>query len=115
MTFTGWLPAFLGTLATEVPVYVWTLRASLGFRRAVLTALALNVVTHPLAWTVIARAPLPFPGGFLAIEASVWAVEASVLKLLSHSRWARRRLSWPEALAMSLAANGLSAGTGLLL
>jgi len=52
---------------------------------------------------------------FLGAEAAVWVIEATLLKALSHGRWARRALTWIEALAISLAANGLSAGAGLLL
>jgi hypothetical protein len=114
MTSAGWAPAFLGTLALEVPVYLWTTRSVFAFRQATLIALTLNFATHPLAWAALASVSHPFPKAFFGVEAVVWVTEAALLKLASVTRFGRRPLSWQEALVISFAANGLSAGVGLL-
>ena len=114
MSSAGWVPAFLVTLALEVPVYLWTTRSVFAFRQATLVALTLNFATHPLAWAMLASLSHPFPMAFFAVEAIVWLAEAGLLKLWSHGRFGRRPLPWQEAFVISFAANGLSAGVGLL-
>jgi hypothetical protein len=115
MELSGWLPAFLLTIATETPVYLLALRRALGWPRALFVALLLNLLTHPLAWSTITRARDPFPRVFLTVEAGVFVTEAILILVLGRAAWARRRIGITEALAISFAANGLSAGLGLLL
>lgn len=114
MTWETWLLSFLGTLVIEIPVYTWTTRAVFGVARATLVGVALNVATHPLLWVALSQMRHPFPVLFLAAEAVVWAIEAGLLAWSSHTRIARSRLGLPVALGISLAANGFSAGAGLL-
>ena len=111
----GWPLAFLFTLASETPVYLFALRRTLGTGHALLVALALNLLTHPLAWSTITSAPHPLPWVFLGVEGAVLVGEALLVFILGRTRWSRRRIGVAEALAISLAANGLSAGLGLLL
>jgi hypothetical protein len=115
MNWAGWLPAFLATLAIEAPVFLFALWRPLGMARAIATTLGLNALTHPLAWSMIMVARQPFPGVFLSVESAVWVIEALLLWHVCRSPISRRRLPFVEALAISLAANGFSAGIGLLL
>ena len=110
----GWTLAFLGTLVLETPVYFFALRRALGPAGALLASLALNLATHPLAWSAIRGAPHAFPGIFFAVEGAVTLVEALLIVAIGRTRWSRRRMGVGEALAMSLAANAFSAGVGLL-
>lgn len=115
MDLSGWALAFVCTLLIETPVYFLSLRGAFGVPRALLASLALNVATHPLAWSAIMSAPRPFPTVFLSVEAGVTLVEALLLFGVGRSRLARRPLRAIEALAISVAANGFSAGVGLFL
>jgi hypothetical protein len=110
----GWPLAFVLTIVLETPVYLLALRRTVGAGHAVLVALLLNAATHPLAWSLITDAREPFPAVFLLVEAGVLITEALGLWLLGRSRWSRGRLGVAEALAMAFAANGVSAGVGLL-
>jgi hypothetical protein len=110
----GWPLAFMVTIIAETPVYLLALRRTIGWRRAALVALLLNVATHPVAWSVITHAREPFPAVFLLVEAVVLVTEALGLFVLGRLAWSRRRIGIVEAFAMSLAANGLSAGLGLV-
>jgi hypothetical protein len=111
----GWALAFVFTLLAETPVYFLGLRRVFGARGALAASLLLNVATHPLAWSAIMAAPRPFPYVFLGVEGAVTLIEALLLFGAGRSRLARRPLGAGEALAISLAANGFSAGLGLLL
>jgi len=105
-----WQVAFALTLACELPVYVLALRRPLdGTWRALAVGVAVNVATHPLAWALAVRGALPY----LAIEGGVWLVEAALIYAAARA-W-RRRLPIHESLLVSLAANGFSAGVGLLI
>ncbi len=104
-----WLFAFALTLVCELPVYALALRRPLGgVARALAVGVAVNVATHPLAWTLAAGHVLPW----LAIEALVTAAEAALL--FAAARAFGRRLPLHESLLVSLAANALSAGVGLV-
>jgi hypothetical protein len=111
----GWPLAFLLTVVSETPVYLFALRRTLGTGHALLVALGLNLLTHPLAWSTITAAPHPLPWVFLAVESAVLVVEAFLVFILGRTPWSRRRIGVAAALAISLSANGLSAGLGLLL
>jgi len=111
----GWALAFLCTLLVETPVYFFALRRMLGPAGALLASLVLNLATHPIAWSTIMAAPDEFPGRFLAVECAVTLVEALLIFAVGRTRLSRRPIKIVEALAISLAANGFSAGIGLLL
>jgi hypothetical protein len=110
----GWTLAFLGTLVIETPVYVLALRRALGPHGALLASLVVNLATHPLAWSAIMGARNAFPWIFIAVEAAVTVVEALLVFGVGRTRLSRRPIGIGEALATSLAANGFSAGVGLL-
>src|SRR5512142_1528855 len=109
-----WAIAFATTLVGECPVYVLASRRSFATGTAFALAILLNVATHPLAWTVFRFAGISFPSGFLAVEGLVVVSEALMLFAAARSRVAREPLSGSRCLAISFAANSLSAGLGLL-
>lgn len=89
------------TLLIEVPIYAFALR-----RRALLPAIAVNLVTHPLLWLVLP--PSASLIAFAGAELAVWTVEFGLLLA-----WLRR--DWPTIAATAALANSLSCLTGLLL
>jgi hypothetical protein len=101
--------ALLLTLAVEVPLYVAALAALRLARpmRATLLAAAVNLLTHPLLWTLLA--PRPALGALVAAEVVVWAAEAVLLWLAL-----RRRSSLPLLGLMSAGANAASILAGVL-
>jgi len=109
-----WSLAFVCTLALETPVYVLGLRPALPARRAALWSLVLNLLTHPAAWALTRAWSWP---RFAAVEVGVWLVETLALLALARgsSGLAARRLEPARALVLTLTANALSAGVGLLI
>ena len=104
-----WALAFAITLVCELPVYVLALRRPLGgVGRALAVGVAVNVATHPLAWTLAVGRLLPW----FAIEALVTVAEAALL--FAAARALGRRLPVHESFLIALAANALSAGVGLI-
>jgi hypothetical protein len=104
-----WLFGFALTLVLELPIYVLALRRPLGgVARALTVGVAVNVATHPLAWTLAVGHRLPW----VAIEALVTVAEAAMI--FAAARALGRRLPIHESFLVSLAANALSAGVGLL-
>ena len=101
------------TVAVEAPVYGLALRRVFGGLPALALALALNLLTHPLAWAVLMHKPGAFPRLFLAVEIGVTLVEAVALTFAGRSRWARQSLRFWEACVLSFTANAASAGLGL--
>jgi hypothetical protein len=106
----SWGAGFLLTLAVELPVYGLGLRARLGALGALGFAVAVNALTHPLAWHLTAGGSW---GRFIAVELGVWAAEAALAWLVCLHR--ARPLAAGEAIVLALSANALSAGAGLLL
>ncbi|HXJ18695.1 MAG TPA: hypothetical protein VMT03_00570 [Polyangia bacterium] len=107
----AWAVAFACTLALETPVYVLGLRRTVGARRAALWSVALNLSTHPSAWALTRAWSWP---RFGAVETGVWLLEsAGLLALLRLG--APRTIPAARALALTLTANALSAGFGLLI
>jgi hypothetical protein len=109
----GWAVAFAATFVVEAPLYLLGLRGVFVLRRGLLVALLLNAATHPLAWW------LTLGGGswwrFASVEAGVWLTEGWLLWALTRA-WSRQcALPLKDALGVSLVANALSAGIGLLL
>jgi hypothetical protein len=111
-----YLPAFLVTLAVEVPIYAAVLTAVLGvgWRRAVGIGCAVNLVTHPLAWWFLRRLTgAAYPYFLVAVEAAVCLVEW--LLLAAWTRGAPRPRRMAILAALSLTANAASTLTGLVL
>lgn len=113
MLLPRYLAALALTLAVEVPLYAtllswgWRVR----WRRAVLVAAGVNLVTHPpLWWLLLPLATHPGYGWFLlGAEAAVCAAEWLLL-----ASWLRRRWD-PLLLVLAVAANAASVLAGLLI
>jgi hypothetical protein len=104
-----WLFGFGLTLLCELPIYWLALRRPLGGNtRALAVGVAVNVATHPLAWTLAVGRMMPW----LAIEGAVTIVEAALI--FAAARALGRRLPLHESFLVALAANAFSAGVGLL-
>lgn len=114
MNLQGWALAFLSTLVVETPVYFLALRRNFGGKGALAVSLLLNFATHPIAWSTIMAAHRPFPYLFLAVESTVTLIEGLLLLAAGRSRFARQPIRLGTSLVVSLAANGFSAGLGLL-
>jgi len=105
-----WLLAFVLTLALELPLVVGLGRPlEARLVRRIATALLANAVTHPAVWFVFPRLPWPWPAVLAAAEAWAWLAEAAIYRALL------REAGWRASLLLSLAANALSFGVGLLL
>ena len=105
---TGWLAAFLLTVAVEVPVAGWLLRRDEPDRvRLVLLTAFASLATHPIVWYVWTQVFLVgTPAYLVAAEAFAVLVEAAFY-------WAAFRGVRPSrALLISLAANAASFATG---
>ena len=111
---TQWLALAL-SLAIEVPAAVagvlllrWLPAPAAG--RLAVVAAAATLITHPLAWNanIYLRHALPFVWRGLLIESAVVLVEGVLYARLA-------RLGWRRGAAVSLGANGLSFGLGLLI
>jgi hypothetical protein len=104
-----WAAAFALTLLCELPIYVLALRRPLGgVVRALAVGVAVNIATHPLAWTLAVGRLLPW----LAIEGLVTVAEAAMIFAAAHALG--RRLPVHESFLVALAANAFSAGVGLI-
>ncbi len=84
---TGAVPyplALVITLGVETPLYVAVLGLAGLLRGATAAAAAIgvNVLTHPLAWTLLTA----YPGWLLPVEAGVCLVEAVALWFLAGRR-----------------------------
>jgi hypothetical protein len=101
--------ALLLTLAVEVPLYVAALTALRLARpvRATLLAVAVNLLTHPVLWFLLA--PRPALGALVVAEVAVWAVEAGLVWLAL-----RGRPALPVAAVVSAGANAASILAGVL-
>ncbi len=107
----GWAIAFACTLALETPVYVLGLRRAAGARRAAFWSLGLNLLTHPGAWALTRAWSWP---RFAAVELGVWLIESAGLLALLRSR-TQGSARVAGVLVLTLTANALSAGFGLLI
>ena len=123
----GFPVAFALTCVIELPVYLLAFAAlgwcrarpspnrPLTIRTALLLALAVNCVTHPVLWAL--SLPEPRPGRLLAAELVVALVEGLLIFLVVLRRRGREtpasRLSW--SLMSALGVNTLSLLVGLVL
>ena len=106
-----WLPAFLVTLAVELPVAVWLLRSAepeLG-RLCALVIFA-NFVTHPAVWFIFTQL---FLVGTLeyTVAAEAWAIGIEAVFYVVTIRG----LGLRRALAVAFAANLASFAAGRLI
>lgn len=101
--------ALAWTLLLETPAALLAAhRWRLSWLHAGCAALLASCITHPLAWdAALALHPEHYFVGWLCIEAAVVLAEAGIFFLLL-------RLSPARALALSLAANSISALAGTL-
>lgn len=92
-----WPTAFLCTVAVELPLVA--LVAPRGQRRrAAVDSIAVNLLTHPVAWYLVGASLLPWT----VVEAGVAGVEMVAYHLVTPLRW-------PRAAAASLLANAVTA------
>jgi hypothetical protein len=101
------------TLAIETPAYAAMLNAAFGvdLRRGIAAGLAVNVVTHPVAFLAVFPVASDLVGDGMALagtELMVWGCEAVLLY-----RWLGRDLG--TLALISFIANGLSLALGILL
>lgn len=94
------------TIAVEAPLYVAGLLALrlAGPLRALLVAVGVNLVTHPLLWLALVQAATP--ARVLAAEAGVCLVEAAVIRVVVGRDTAL-------ALLLAVGANAASFAVGL--
>lgn len=92
----------LGTLALIRP-----LLGRPAWGRLLLAGAAASLLTHPFAWWGAQALPLPWSARFTVVELGVVLVEIGVYHLAVP-------LSWRRAALASVAANVISAGTGLV-
>lgn len=109
----NWLLAFALTLLLETPVYVFGLRRALSLPRAAGIAVVLNAVTHPPTWWLSERSQSL--SVFAATTLAAVLVEAALVWLAARKLRAAGARGFVDAYAVSLVANLLSAGFGLLL
>jgi|GEM_PF-2377560 len=117
--FAMWVPAFVSTILSEVPIYALFLRGRMGLGNALALGVALQMITHPLFWIAWDAEPMLFYAHYdlavVVFELVIFLVEAAIV-------WAvlRRRRPWQHvpnvvlALLASLCANGVSLTIGLL-
>ena len=123
----GFPIAFALTCVIELPVYLLAFAAlgwcrsrpspnrPLTIRTALLLALAVNCLTHPVLWAIYLRQPQP--GRLLATELGVAVVEGLLIFLVVLRRRGREtpatRLNW--SLMSAVGVNTLSLLVGLVL
>jgi hypothetical protein len=106
----GWLAAFLLTLAVEVPVAAWMLRRAEPDRiRLVVLVVFANLATHPIVWYVLTQPFLVGTWEYIVV-AEAWAVAAEAVFY-----WAAFRSAGPRrAVAVAVAANAASFVAGVI-
>ena len=106
----GYLAAFLLTLAVEVPLYTLALRALLEVppQRGWVEALLANSTSHPLAFLLLFPRTDESFAARAAVEAFVVAWEAGLLR-------ARLGRDLPVLVGLSFLVNAASLGLGALL
>lgn len=100
----GWIAAFLVTLAIEAPIVAFLLRRAERsiVRRGALIVFA-NLTTHPVVWYVISQLLLVGTLGY-TIVAETWATAVEAIFYAATVRG----LSARRAIAVAVAANGTS-------
>lgn len=107
----GWLTAFLLTLAIELPIAAWLLRRAEAdvARRLVLVVFA-NLATHVAVWYVFSQLFLIGTIEYV-VAAEAWAIGAEAVFLVA----AFRGLDPRRALAVAIVANGVSFAIGRII
>jgi NADH:ubiquinone oxidoreductase subunit H len=101
-----WLFAFVFTQVIEGPIWWRGLPAERPGPARILLALLPTTLTHPIVWFVIPSLLSTWVVMFALAECFAVLAEAALARALG--------LSWKHALVLSLVANGLSAGLGLV-
>lgn len=105
-----WLLAFGLTLAIEVPIAsVLLRREEPSVDRLVATCAFANLATHPLVWFATPLLMLSGWGGMAVSECFAWLAEAAFFAVVLEG------LGLLRATAVSLLANAVSFGAGLVL
>ena len=104
-----WINAFMTTQLIEMPIYIWALARVRAQDWATLATIAFgaSAITHPFVWFVFPSVVFlwkNYPLFFVVAETFAWLVEALYLKYF------KVKHPW----LVSLLANGMSAGFGLL-
>lgn len=103
---TRWLFAFAFTQLIEGPIWWRGLPADRPGPARVCLALLPSALTHPLVWFVAPTLFSSWIAMFLVAETFAVLAEAALARALG--------LGWKQALLLSLVANGVSAGLGLV-
>jgi hypothetical protein len=112
MAVEQYVPQFVATFCLELIVYGILLQREFSKKQILAVCMFLNVITHPLVCLVFPR----WLGNYFWIPAELFAWVVEALLLLAFARWvAPYKMEWTNAFAISLAANALSAGVGLLI
>ncbi|XVQ07876.1 hypothetical protein ACQP1W_35600 [Spirillospora sp. CA-255316] len=114
---TGYPAALALTLAVELPVYAAALRVLLGTRLlpVLATAVAVNLVTHPVVWWALGAAARSRGGyeiALLPVEIAAWLAEAALLRAMLLRAMLRGK--GRAFLHAALAANAASLLAGLV-
>jgi hypothetical protein len=102
------------TLLIEVPIYTALLHVVIGATRrsALIAAVVVNLISHPLAFLVIGRTleqPIGTVATIVVVEIFVaWLGEAALL-------WCAYRRAFPELLGIAFVANATSLAIGLVI
>jgi hypothetical protein len=109
----AYLAALGLTIAIESPLYGLLLRAIAGtpVRRGIVVGVAVNLVSHPIAFLVLFPLLSPRLGGLAALA----LVEVAAVSVESMLLWMRKRRDPLALLGISYLANAASLSLGLLL
>lgn len=106
-----WFPAFVITVALEIPVVLFLLRrAEPGLVRLGVLVVFANLATHPVVWFVITQLMLVGTPPYVLV-AETWAIAAEALFYGT----VIRGLSVRRAIVVAVAANGVSFAAGRLI
>jgi hypothetical protein len=110
MYLRAWAIAFCLTVVIETPIVTGLCRrAEPRLWRRILVALLANALSHPPVWFVFPALGLAWGTTTALSEVWAWLLEAALY------RFALGNMTWRSALGISLVANALSFGLGLVL
>jgi hypothetical protein len=106
----AWAIAFCLTVVIETPIVTWLCRrAEPRVSRRILMALAANALSHPAVWFVFPALGLAQGATTALSEIWAWLIEAALYRV------GLGNTTWRAVLGISLVANLLSFGLGLVL